>query len=84
MLFLLKNPNSKHGDILKNIDVAPSTLSYHLRKLVKKGVIEVQSYGREKIYNVINEKDIIRFLIRYKPSEILRRSKETWTDFYIP
>ena len=34
VLFLLKNNNSQHKDLLKICNVAPSTLSYHLKKLV--------------------------------------------------
>jgi predicted transcriptional regulator len=85
VLFLLKNPNSKHKEILKHFDIAASTLSYHLNKLVKYGVIRVQQSGEEKGYIVVDEKLVMNFLIRYKPSDVLRRFKETWADdFQIP
>ena len=39
ILFLLKDDNSQHKDILKNVDVSPSTLSYHLKKMMDYGII---------------------------------------------
>jgi len=85
VLFLLKNPNSKHKEILKHFDIAASTLTYHLNKLVKLGVIGLQQSGEEKGYAIINEAQVMNFLIRYKPSDVLRRFKETWADdFQIP
>ena len=55
--------------------------SYHLRKLVKNGIIEESMFGDEKGYIVINEKEIIEFLIRFKPSNVAKMIKDTWEDF---
>jgi predicted transcriptional regulator len=84
VIFLLNNPNSQHKDILKHFDIAKATLSYHLKKLVMKEIICVHVHGEEKEYCVTNEKRVIRFLIQYKPSQVLKRFKETWVGFRIP
>lgn len=83
ILYLLKNPYSKHKDILENFHVAKSTLSYHLKKLVKYQIICVQTVGNEEGYAVINEQEMIRCLIRYKPSRVIVGLKDTWTDFTV-
>ena len=83
VLFLLKCPHSKHKEILKKFDITKSTLSYHLQKLVKQGIVSFRSEGKEQGYLVINEKEIIKFLIKYKPSRIAIGLKDTWLDFTI-
>jgi len=83
VLFLLKNPFSKHKDILGFLDVAPSTLSYHLKKLMDKGIVDVHFVENGVGYVVISEKRIISFLIKYKPSRVAMGMKDTWADFTI-
>ena len=83
ILFLLKNPNSRHKEILQNFEMAPSTLSYYLKKIVKKGIISVDTYGDEKGYSVVNEKRITRVLILYKPYAVLDSFKDIWKDLTV-
>ncbi|MFH1101832.1 MAG: winged helix-turn-helix transcriptional regulator [Methanobacteriota archaeon] len=83
VLYLLKHPYTKHREILAEFDIAKSTLSYHLKKLIHQEIIDIQDIGTEKGYLIINEKEIINFLIKYKPSRISRGLKDTWTDFTI-
>jgi len=79
------HPNSKHKEILENFDLAASTLTYHINKLVKEGIINFYDSKKKKGYIIIDEKDVISFLVRYKPSKVLKRFKETWADdFRIP
>jgi predicted transcriptional regulator len=84
VLFLLKNPHSSHGEIHQVFEISKSTLSYHLAKLVKHNIIGVRVHGDEKTYVVVNEQKMVRFLVRYRPSRVLKRFKETWLDFSIP
>jgi predicted transcriptional regulator len=83
MLLLLKCDSSQHKEILQNLDVAPSTLSYHLKKLVTCGVVAVQSYGEEKGYSVINKEMVTRLLIRYKPYSLIDSFKDVWVDLKV-
>ena len=80
VMFLLKNPNSKHKDILAHFNLAASTLTYHLQKLIKNGVVNTVPRKGEQGYHLIDEKEVIRFLIQYKPSKVLKRFKDTWAD----
>ena len=81
VLFLLKNPNSQHKDILKCIGVAPSTLSYHLKKLIKSNIVYARTSGDEKKYLVKDKQEIIQLLIKYKPFSWIDGFKDLWTDF---
>jgi DNA-binding transcriptional ArsR family regulator len=85
VLFLLNNPYSKHKEILDYFDIAGSTLTYHLNKLIKKGVIHYHDAKLKKGYKVVNSKEVYQFILLYKPSTFLKRFKETWADdFSIP
>jgi len=83
-LFLLEYPYSQHKEILSNFNISASTLTYHINKLVKNGIICLQETDEKKGYVIVNEKEVIDFLRRYKPSEILKRFKDTWDNFHIP
>ena len=81
VLYLLKHPYSRHKDLLKELNVSSPRFSYHLKKLIKNGIIEISSYKDKKGYKIINEKEIINLIIRYKPSIIAEKIKDTWIDF---
>ncbi|MFH1101992.1 MAG: winged helix-turn-helix transcriptional regulator [Methanobacteriota archaeon] len=81
VLFLLKNPSSRHRDICSFFHMSRSLLSYYLKKLVKRGIIEAVGEGNERRYGVVNKDEIVRFLIKYEPYKILDGISETWKDF---
>jgi predicted transcriptional regulator len=81
VLYLLKTPHSRHKEILENFTMSRSLLSYHLKKLVKQGIIDAYGFGQERRYKVINEEEIVRFLIKYEPYEIFKGITDTWRDF---
>jgi predicted transcriptional regulator len=83
LLLLLKHDKSQHKDILKNLDIAPSTLSYHLKKLVKHEIIAVHTYGEERGYSIGDKEKIVRFLIQYKPYTVIEGFKDIWVDLGI-
>ena len=66
VLFLLQYPSSTHKEILEQIEVAKSTLTYHLTKLIKHDIVSVTVQENEKTYEVVNEKKIIELLTEYK------------------
>jgi predicted transcriptional regulator len=81
VLFLLKNPNSRHKDIAEHMDLATNALSYHLNKLVEEGIVAAPVPGEEKGYTIVNRKEIIAFLRRYQLQTVVDRFTETWDDF---
>ncbi|PNX53300.1 MAG: hypothetical protein BV458_05110 [Thermoplasmata archaeon M9B2D] len=83
VLFLLKNDTVQHKDILENVPVSPSTLSYHLNKLVKNNIIEVQRFGENKGYQIKNKQEIIAWLIQYQPFNLYEEFTNVWKDLSI-
>ena len=75
---LIENKTMQHKQLLENFDIAPSTLTYHLNKLLRDGVIELQTYGKEKGYAVKNKKAIIEFLRRYRIHKMVEDFKDIW------
>ncbi len=66
ILFLLRNPGATHGEVLKNFMISGGTLSYHIKKLISKGVISVEKVGRESRLTVIDPDKVADLLIVYR------------------
>jgi len=83
VILLLKCDSSQHKELLQNLDCAPSTLSYHLKKLVKCGIVSVQSYGEEKGYSIVDKPMVTRLLVKYKPYSLIESFKDVWVDLKV-
>lgn len=83
VLFILKNENAQHKEILKNVKVSASTLSYHLKKLVKCGILYVNTYGEDKGYIITDKEKLIGILVQYKPYNLFDSFKDVWVDLSI-
>lgn len=85
VLFLARRSPTRYTDILGSLDAAPSTLSYHLDQLIKKGIITQQRYGEEKGYSLCNRKDILAVILRYRLHVIVDGFNDLWDDLnYTP
>ena len=85
VMHLLLHPDSKFGDLAQKFDVAPSTLSFHVSKLLKAGIVSKTSLGRETTYKVENEHEVAMVLIAHRRSflDVLVDSfVGTWTDLH--
>ena len=80
ILILLKHQGMKHKELLEEIDISASTLSYHLKKLVKKELLSVKRYGDDKGYYVNNPDEILTFLIKYRPYSVIDGFSDLWKD----
>lgn len=83
VLFLLKNDNSHHKEILKEVDVSPSTLSYHLKKMVDQGIISFNEKDKNQGYTIVNTEKIIKLLVNYKPYDLIDSFKDIWIDLAV-
>lgn len=68
ILFLLMNPGATHGEVLRNFTISGGTLSYHIKKLVSRGLIRVDKAGRESRMTVIDPDKVSDLLIVYRRS----------------
>jgi predicted transcriptional regulator len=85
MMHLLLHPGSKFGQLAQRFDVAPSTLSFHIAKLLKAGMVSKTRTGRETTYKVENEHEVAMVLIAHRRSflDVLVDSfVGTWTDLH--
>jgi predicted transcriptional regulator len=66
--FILEHELCTFGEILQHIKKAPSTLSWHLKRLSKAAIISV-TYGKEyQLYHVLNSKFVQELLYKYEKS----------------
>lgn len=78
ILFLMEYPDSSHKEITEVLDVAPSTISYHMKRLIKDGMVD----KREKGYFVVDEDKIADLLIQYRQTfldSLVDRFVRIWT-----
>ncbi|MFA5862585.1 MAG: helix-turn-helix domain-containing protein [Candidatus Thermoplasmatota archaeon] len=78
---LLLTPGSTHGQLLTKFDLSPSTLSFHLKKLVTRSIVTQEKAGRENLYRV-NDPDLVaRVLIAHRESffdDVIDRFADVW------
>ena len=66
--FILEHELCTFGEILEHIKKAPSTLSWHLKRLSKAAIISV-TYGKQyQLYQVLNSKFVQEILYKYGKS----------------
>lgn len=66
ILFLLNHPGATHGEVLGNFSISGGTLSYHVKKLVNMGVVQVEKAGRESRLTVVDPDKVADLLIVYR------------------
>ncbi len=62
ILFLMEYSGSTHKEINEALDIAPSTLSYHLKKLRKKNMV----INKKSEYSIKDPEKIADLLIQYQ------------------
>ena len=68
IVFLLLNPDSCFKDILAEFNFTKGALSFHLKRLLKAGLLVKGKRERETIYKVADEERIGQLLISYRSS----------------
>ena len=66
VLYLIKNPGSTPSQILDNFRFTSATLSYHMKRLEKAGILQAEQVGRERHYQVIDPDAVQSLLILYR------------------
>jgi DNA-binding transcriptional ArsR family regulator len=78
---LLLHPGASHGEILRHFSLSASTLSFHLKKLLRSGIATQAKEGRENHYQITDPDTIARVLITYRASfldDVVDRFAEAW------
>lgn len=78
---LLLAPGSSHGQLLTKFELSGSTLSFHLKKLLRTEIVTLQKSGRENLYRVRDPELVARVLIQHKASffdDVVDRFADVW------
>jgi predicted transcriptional regulator len=78
---LLLHPGASHGHILTQFSLSASTLSFHLKKLVKTGIVSQEKAGRENLYRVVDPQLVAKVLIQHRESffdDVIDRFAGVW------
>jgi len=65
LVFLFLNPNSSQIKISKNLKKHPTTISFHLKKLLYTDLVEGIPNGNEIKYKLKNQEDVSDLFFRY-------------------
>jgi len=85
VIFLLNHPNASFGEVAKAFDVAPSTLSFHMKKLLKDGIIDRTKHGRTSTFTVVEVDKVANVLIAHRRSfldGLVDSFVRTWTELH--
>lgn len=85
VVHLFLHPNSCNKDILTELDIPSSTLSYYLRKLVKAEILVDEVRGRNTYFAVKDPELVIKLLTTYRSSffdEMVNRLIDLWDRIY--
>ncbi|MFA5860254.1 MAG: ArsR family transcriptional regulator [Candidatus Thermoplasmatota archaeon] len=83
-ILLLFHKEMSHKRILEHVEVSPSTLSFHLAKMVEAEVVVREQRGRESIYKLVDELLVTKTIIRHRASfrcQIVDRFCEVFEAF---
>lgn len=83
VLFLLQNEGITFTDIVVHVKHAPSTVSWHLKKLQEIGLIQVKRSNGHVLYKVNQSDEIVRLLRDYKTSfldKMVDNFVDTWFE----
>ncbi len=78
-LFLMARGSATHTEIGQGLGVSPSKLSFHMKKLVRTGVVRRLSRSEGRGYAVSDKDTVLRLLIAYRPTQdLLDEVQELW------
>lgn len=82
MVYLLAAGNAQHKDVCDHLGCAPSTLTYHMKKLVKARIVVQKSAGEGKGYYLADRRGVARLLMLYRPAPFdqVDAFTELWLD----
>jgi DNA-binding transcriptional ArsR family regulator len=80
VLLLLQSSPLKHKDLQEKLELAPSTLTYHLNKLLKDNIIDLQTHGEDKGYHITDKKLVLMYLTKYKLHTMVEGMSDIWDD----
>jgi predicted transcriptional regulator len=81
LLCLLENDVCNNEQLTEHLRLSPSTVSWHIRRLVDENIVEKKTSGRESLYSVNDPELVRKVLIKYRETfmdKLVDRFKEMW------
>jgi predicted transcriptional regulator len=81
LLLLLQNETNTNEELSEILNLSPSTISWHIKKLIETNILSVKVEGRKVFYSVNNQELVSGILIKYKESyldKLVDRFVEIW------
>jgi len=81
LLLILQNETNTNEELSKNLGLSPSTISWHIKKLIETNILSVKTKGRKVFYSVNSKELVSGILIKYKESymdKLVDRFVEMW------
>ena len=81
LLHLLENDVCINEQLTGHLHLSPSTVSWHIKRLVDENIVEKKTSGRESLYSVNDPELIKKVLIKYRETfmdKLVNRFKEMW------
>ncbi len=72
LLVLLDEGETTKTRLTERLDVAPSTLQYHLQHLSEAGLVVAERSGREAVFRIADPEAVVRLLVSYRSSLVDR------------
>ncbi len=84
ILLLLDGGPTPQSDLVEELGLAKSTVSYHIDRLVARRLVErVEKASGERVIRVRDAARVRRVLTRYAPTaDLIEKFRALWEDFY--
>lgn len=83
IMYIMMNPGARHNEMKRELELSGSTLTFHLKKMVKKDVLRETDEDGIKRFHVSDPEAVSRTLILFKRSfmdELVDSFTETWLE----
>lgn len=83
LMYLMLNPGARHRELKKELEIGGSTLSFHLKKMMKKEVVREETDEGAKLFFVTDPESVSRSLLLYKKSfmdDLVDSFTDTWLE----
>lgn len=84
LVCILEKPNCNHEELVAFVKLSPSTVSWHLKRLVQEQIITATKQGRKTFCSLlVNKNEIVKLLITHQESfldHMVDRVIEMWEN----
>lgn len=83
VLILLEKGAARQGELVESLELAKSTVSYHVDKLVSRGLLVRREQGAEVVLRLKDARRVRKLLSSYAPTpDLVEKFRDLWADFY--